>query len=489
MSELTYKNGATAFINTLGFARLVTGSNPLHAEFREDGTNKLLGAIDATVNGAGNITSFNVTNAAGKSVGTLTGTSIDAVSFSTKITAATNTEDLYFALVSAIDDNTTVKGSANADPYLETGKGNDTVWAGAGDDHVRKWSAGNLVLHGGDGFDTLEFSSENGPAFPNTPVRGAVLNLLTGAGLNPYGGNLTVDGLEKVTGTAFADTFTGNAKANIFGDGVFDGGADTIKAGLGNDTVYLSPSSQNASVDGGDGIDTLVFAFTNANMVLDMQDSGNNTGALGGATIKGFEQFAVSTGFAGGQFTFQFQGAAADEKVTGSLEGVIFPGEEHHYGKDTLSGGAGDDTLNGLTGDDRLEGEGGWDRLIAGGGRDTLDGGAGNDWLSGGAGRDSFIFKDKLSATGNVDVIADFSVPNDTIRLDNAVFTGLAAGALANGAFITAASAGDAGDHIIYNKTTGELFFDVDGKDGAAQVKFAQVHAGLALTHLDFVVI
>ena len=51
------------------------------------------------------------------------------------------------------------------------------------------------------------------------------------------------------------------------------------------------------------------------------------------------------------------------------------------------------------------------------------------------------------------------------------------------------AAAADASDRIIYNSATGALYFDVDGVGGAAQVQFATLTAGLALTAADFTVI
>ena len=78
---------------------------------------------------------------------------------------------------------------------------------------------------------------------------------------------------------------------------------------------------------------------------------------------------------------------------------------------------------------------------------------------------------------------------DDTIQIDNGIFTGLAAGTLAANQFVIGAAAQDADDRIIYDNTSGALSFDVDGTGGAAAVQVAQVSAGLALTNLDFLVL
>ena len=93
-----------------------------------------------------------------------------------------------------------------------------------------------------------------------------------------------------------------------------------------------------------------------------------------------------------------------------------------------LSGAAGNDTLNGLTGND-------W-----------LMGGSGNDVLGGGAGNDNFVFNTLPSTSANRDMITDFSNVagnNNTIYLDNAVFTKLGGGGAhaLNPAFFRAAPA------------------------------------------------
>jgi Ca2+-binding RTX toxin-like protein len=122
-------------------------------------------------------------------------------------------------------------------------------------------------------------------------------------------------------------------------------------------------------------------------------------------------------------------------------------------------------------------------------GANVINGGGGNDELSGRGGQDAFLFDTALDAATNVDVIADFSVADDTIRLDDAVFNVFANGPLADDRFVIGTAALDANDNIIYDNVTGDLSFDVDGNGAAAAVRFANVGAGLALTSNDFLVV
>jgi Ca2+-binding RTX toxin-like protein len=123
-----------------------------------------------------------------------------------------------------------------------------------------------------------------------------------------------------------------------------------------------------------------------------------------------------------------------------------------------------------------------------------LAGNAGNNTLSGASGADTFVFNTALNAATNLDHITDFAQV-DTIDLENAVFTSLtttgtlAASAFASGAGLTQAQ--DATDRIVYNTTTGALFFDADGNQagGVAAVQFAVIDNHVALTNADFVVV
>ncbi|WP_404287247.1 hypothetical protein ACD578_18250 [Microvirga sp. RSM25] len=156
------------------------------------------------------------------------------------------------------------------------------------------------------------------------------------------------------------------------------------------------------------------------------------------------------------------------ENVTGTQE------------NDTLTGGAGNDILNGSNGNDRLSG------------------GIDNDILTGGLGADSFVFDSTLSSTRNVDRIMDFKISEgDKILLSRSVFGNNVGevGMLSEGAFREGTTAQDADDRIIYDPTTGKLYYDFNGNAGTnAPILFAQFRINASnpapvLTHEFFFVI
>jgi len=136
------------------------------------------------------------------------------------------------------------------------------------------------------------------------------------------------------------------------------------------------------------------------------------------------------------------------------------------------------------------------DSITGGLGNDLLNGSLGNNTLTGGVGRDTFLFN--TAPTTNVDKITDFVVIDDTIQLENAIFTSLINNvfstvlpvtSLRSGVGVT--SAADTDDFVIYNTSTGALYYDAGGNTAgsAAALQIALLGANLALTNADFVVI
>ena len=129
----------------------------------------------------------------------------------------------------------------------------------------------------------------------------------------------------------------------------------------------------------------------------------------------------------------------------------------------------------------------GRDSLFGGLGNDLLNGGVNNDNLTGGAGKDTFVFN--TAFTANIDRITDFRPVEDTIKLENAIFTRLTVtGILSVNEFYIGSSAADSSDHIIYNKSTGAILYDDDGNGAHAAVQIAVIGTNLSITNADFVI-
>jgi hypothetical protein len=142
---------------------------------------------------------------------------------------------------------------------------------------------------------------------------------------------------------------------------------------------------------------------------------------------------------------------------------IIFGGDR----ADRISGLTGDDYLRGGNGNDIIFGNAGKDSLIGGKGNDTLAGGEGNDILTGGVGKDRFLFgSDALFNTADlgIDRITDFNPQADRIGLSKATFAALGKHPQDFFATVTddAAAATSMGS-IVYNTTTGNLFYNPDG--------------------------
>jgi serralysin len=166
-------------------------------------------------------------------------------------------------------------------------------------------------------------------------------------------------------------------------------------------------------------------------------------------------------------------------------------------GNDTITGSDGNDSLSGGSNNDTLDGGAGSDVLWGASGNDTLVGGVGADILTGGTGDDLYEFI-KVGSDGDlshygIDQITDFGKVagnTDHIGLDDALFTGIGATGTLNAAvFKLSTDVFDADDRIIYNQSTGALYYDVDGSGAGVAVQFAQLTAGTALTSSDFNVI
>jgi len=177
-------------------------------------------------------------------------------------------------------------------------------------------------------------------------------------------------------------------------------------------------------------------------------------------------------------------GAAGNDTLAG-IENVL-----SGAGNDSLLGDGAANTLTAGSGNDTIVAGAGRDSLAGADGNDQLDGAANQDTLLGGAGIDRFCFTSALSVD-NVDLVLGYSVADDTILLDDAVFASVGGlGTLAESAFVIGTTASTLDHRIIFNSTTGDLLYDADGVGGAAAIQFASLTSVIgSVTHADFQII
>jgi Ca2+-binding RTX toxin-like protein len=243
------------------------------------------------------------------------------------------------------------------DDVLTGDEGADTLLGGEGDDY----------LMGGPGADTIDGGAGNDWAAYEDVTSGVKVDLnITGAQNTGGGGTDKLIGIENLYGTAFNDTLTGDANANMLAG---DAGNDTISGGKGDDT--LVGGAGNDVLDGGDGDDYIV-------------------GGAGDDVIKG------GAGIDWASYEDATAGVAVDLSKT-AVQDTGGAGKDILSGVELLYGSKFGDTLTGDDKDNYLWGDDGDDKLDGGKGDDHLSGGKGANWITGGDGFDTvdYSFSDK----------------------------------------------------------------------------------------------
>ncbi|MEI6642887.1 MAG: calcium-binding protein, partial [Novosphingobium sp.] len=281
-------------------------------------------------------------------------------------------------------------------------------------------------------------------------------------------------------------------------------GNDTLSGGLGNDTLYGNDG--NDTLSGGQGDDTLNGGDGN-----DTLNGGNGTNTAVGGLGDDFYVVTSATDTvveAAGEGTDRVWSTATytlsdnvEQLILGgssAIDGTGNDGDNVMYGNsadNVLTGLAGNDTLSGGLGNDTLYGNDGNDTLIGGEGDDTLMGGLGVNRLSGGLGQDSFVFG-SAPAAGNVDVITDFNHDeHDAFQFSESGFADFThLGELTSEEFYASAgamAAHDASDRVVYDTTSGKLYYDADGAGGLDAIQIGTVGAIIhpVLIYSDFTII
>jgi Ca2+-binding RTX toxin-like protein len=441
--------------------------------------------------------------------------------------------------------NDRLNGTAG-DDFFYSGDGNDYLYGGGGNDYLVGESGddfldggyGDDYLEGGYGDDTLYGGGNNDNLYGGDDDD----RLYGDLGNDSLQGDLGNDSLDGGTGndTLYGgvgdDTLSGSA-----GDDVLyaDDGNDILYGGLGNDTFYGSGAGESHFYGGG-GSDTYY--------VLDAVEVVHENSALASSIDKVVANFSYTLGANLENLTLQ--NLAPDAlTATGNERNNVLVGNSYN---NILSGLAGNDVLNGSTGADIMYGGVGNDiyyvdnagdlviesstlsteidlvgayinytltanvenlnlggaviigtgngsnnlingnasnNFLNGGvGNDTLNGGVGLDRLTGGVGIDRFI----LHKAQGIDTITDFAT-GEKLQISAGEFGGgLVLGALATTRFTSGAgvtTAVNATQRLIFNTTSRNLYFDVDGLGGAAAIQIATLPGATPLNAANFVVV
>lgn len=191
----------------------------------------------------------------------------------------------------------------------------DDALTGTDGDNAIEGGAGNDVLIGLLGIDTVSYASAEG----GVTVRLA----LAGAQNTRAGGSDTLSGFENVLGSAFDDFLWGDNAANV------------LEGGTGDD-----------SLDGNGGIDTASYASATGRITVDLSLAGaQDTSGAGSDSLSSIENLI------GTAFGDLLRGSAGANHLFGGA-GIDFL--EGGAGADRLIGGDGRDTLTGGAGADRF---------------------------------------------------------------------------------------------------------------------------------------
>lgn len=327
-----------------------------------------------------------------------------------------------------------------------------------------------------------------------------------------------------IVGNGLSQTINGNDGNNTLSTG---GGAaaDTLVGGLGDDTYRVF-----------NAIDTITEAANGGNDQL--FTSGNSYDLAAGVSVE-----YISASVQAGTEAIYLVGNQLQQVIVGNYGNNILDSGQGAVTGQTVQNQAGDltvgDTLIGLLGNDvyrvystndivqEVEGQG-TDSVFTSGNytlaadtsvevlsaenqasttatltltgnnlsqtvignqaANTIDGGAGADTLTGLGGSDTFAFSTALGA-GNVDTLSDFT-PGDFIGLAAGIFAAATdnGGIAADEFYVMGSGTQTADQSLVYNQSTGQLFYDADGSGSGAAVLFAQLAAGTGLGFNDFAV-
>ncbi|MBB4526530.1 UNVERIFIED_ORG: Ca2+-binding RTX toxin-like protein [Rhizobium sophorae] len=377
--------------------------------------------------------------------------------------------------------NNSINGGAGAD-WMAGGAGNDTYFVDSTKDQV--------IERAGEGIDTVHTTI-------SLDIRGQYLEAVV------------VDGnaAASIVGNSLDNTIVGNQAANTI-DGSF--GADVMIGGCGDDVYYIDNRGDIVVESVSAGTDTIyttigistpianveVYRLLGAeNLGLKASDGDQKLfGNVGNNTLDGGAGVDWLEGGKGNDIYYVDQGDVVIERQNEGTDMVYSSASfslAGQYLEKLILTGSGNIDGRGNGYDNTINGNAGNNILCGGGGSDILRGGFGNDILVGDENgtnySDTFVFDQTPSLT-NVDTVLDFRSGSDKIQLAAGVFKGLA-GSWSENSFDIGSGSTHPAASVVYDDTTGKLYYDPDGSGSIAQVQFAELTGGPNLTWQDFILV
>ncbi len=315
-------------------------------------------------------------------------------------------------------------------------------------------------------------------------LTGGILHTISAtdrAGVNILGDTAT----DVMTGGARNDVLNGADGRDLLAGGL---GQDTLIGGLGIDTLYGGYGSDTFYVDTigdivgenrrWDGVDLVI---SSVDFLMGRQHIENltltGTGAIRGIG-NGLEN--VVTGNSGDNL---IDGGPRNDLMTGGLGNDIYLVRD--AGDLVIEGaGGGIDSVRSFISYElsaevenlyiqtnvALNGRGNAlnNTIVGNNVANVINGREGSDVLTGQGGADTFVF-DRAASAQNADRIMDFQGDADRFLFARSAFEGFAAGPFQADALIYGTAAAQAEDRLIYDRTTGRLWYDADGTGSGEQ--------------------
>jgi Ca2+-binding RTX toxin-like protein len=210
---------------------------------------------------------------------------------------------------------------------------NDTL-TGDGNDNRFRGYAGNDVIDGGGGSDTVIYSATysrtSGIALAlivGEAPNGVNVNLTTGIAQDGSGGTDTLTSIENVIGSLGNDSITGSTSI-----------INTLRGGAGNDLYYGVESNDVVVELAGEGTDSIYVNYAAVVAGNNIENVYVGIGVTGTASVLGNAENNIIVASTAAQNTLQ--GLSGNDSLTSGTQGDVIDGGT---GDDTMTGGGGSD--------------------------------------------------------------------------------------------------------------------------------------------------